>query len=47
MTREKLVSAVIKHVEHGAFFSNADAMQFTRMAIRQLDWKCRYEKLGF
>ena len=42
----KLVPADIAHVEHGAFFSNADAIRFTLMAIRQLDWKYRFEKIG-
>ena len=42
----KLVPADIASVEHGAFFSNADALNFTLMAIRQLDWKYRLEKIG-
>lgn len=42
----RLVSADIPDAEHGAFFSKAEAINFTFMAIRQLDWKYRLKKIG-
>jgi hypothetical protein len=42
----RLVSAEIVNVEHGAFFGSSNVQQFTMMAIRQLDWKYRFLKIG-
>ena len=36
----------IAGVDHGGFFSGADAIRFTMMAIRQLDLKYRKLKIG-
>ena len=36
----------IAGVDHGGFFSDADAIRFTMMAIRQLDLKYRKLKIG-
>lgn len=43
----KRISADIAKVDHSGFFSNADAINFTLMAIRQLDYRYRKLKIGF
>jgi hypothetical protein len=42
----KLVSTNIAKIEHSDFFGDSSVQQFTTMAIRQLDRKYRFLKIG-